>query len=188
MVRPPRLRAGDTVAVVATSWGGPTAIPHVYERGLDVLRRVFELEVRELQTTRMAPAALRADPRARADDLNAAFADPSIRAISVAIGGDDAVRILPFLDPSLALAAPNTLSAFSYTVTQLPFYSQAGLVTFNGPSVRAGFAQIEVFPGAADHIRSVLFTPVPSLEYRPFEAWVDGYANWGDPANAGAVG
>jgi muramoyltetrapeptide carboxypeptidase LdcA involved in peptidoglycan recycling len=186
--RPPRLHPGDAVAVVATSWGGPTAIPHVYERGVDVLRRVFQLDVREMPTVRLAPAELRADPRARAADLNAAFADPSIRAIFVAIGGDDAVRILPFLEPSLALEDPKILFGFSDTVTQLVFYERAGLVTFNGPSVMAGLAQIEAFPGAAEHIRSVLFEPTPTLDYRPFTTWVDGYANWSDPANAGAVG
>ena len=186
--RPPRLRPGDTVAVVATSWGGPRVFPHVFDRGLDVLRRVFELDVRELPTTRMTPAVLRADPRARARDLNDAFADPSIRAIFAAIGGDDAVRILPFLDPSLAIADPKILFGFSDTVTQLVFYHRAGLVTFNGPSVMAGFAQIEVFPGAADHVRSILFEPAQTHLYAPFDSWVDGYADWADPANAGAVG
>jgi muramoyltetrapeptide carboxypeptidase LdcA involved in peptidoglycan recycling len=187
-VRPPRLRPGDSVAVVSTSWGGPSVFPHVFERGVDVLRRAFSLEVRELPTVRRTPAELWADPRARADDLNTAFADPSIRAIFTAIGGVDSVRILPFLDASLALADPKILVGFSDTVTQLVFYHRAGLVTFNGPSVMAGFAQMESFPGAADHVRSVLFSPEASLEYRPFAAWVDGYANWGDPANAGTVG
>jgi muramoyltetrapeptide carboxypeptidase LdcA involved in peptidoglycan recycling len=80
------------------------------------------------------------------------------------------------------------LLGFSDTVTQLAFYNQAGLVTFHGPSVMAGFAQIEAFPGAADHVSSILFEPAPSYEYRPFADWTDGYGDWGDPANAGAVG
>jgi muramoyltetrapeptide carboxypeptidase LdcA involved in peptidoglycan recycling len=187
-VRPGRLRAGDTVAVVSTSWGGPSVFPHVFDRGLDVLRREFRLEVREMATARRAPRELGADPRARADDLNAAFADPSVRAIVASIGGVDSVRILPFLDPSLALADPKVLLGFSDTGTQLVFYNQAGLVTFNGPSVMAGLAQIEAFPGAADHMRALLFEAVSSYEYRPFGEWVDGYPDWGDPSNAGAVG
>ena len=111
-IRPPRLRPGDTVAVVATSWGGPSVFPHVFERGLDVLRRVFDFEVREMPGARRAARELGADPRARADDLNAAFADPSVRAIVSSIGGVDSVRILPFLDPSLALANPKVLLGY----------------------------------------------------------------------------
>jgi muramoyltetrapeptide carboxypeptidase LdcA involved in peptidoglycan recycling len=187
-IRPPRLRPGDTVAVVSTSWGGPVVFPHVFERGLDTLRRELSLDVRVMPTARMNPLELWADPEARAADLNAAFADPSIRAIFVAIGGVDSVRILPFLDHSLALTDPKILFGFSDTVTQLVFYHRAGLVTFNGPSVMAGFAQMDTFPGAAAHVRSVLFEPTPSYEYRPFDSWVGGYANWGDPANAGRVG
>ena len=187
-VAPPRLRAGDAVAVVATSWGGPSAIPHVYDRGLDVLRRVFQLEVREMPTTRMTPAVLRANPEARARDLDDAFADRSIRAVFAAIGGDDAVRILPFLDPAPARADPKIVFGFSDTTTQLAFYNLAGIVTFNGPSVMAGLAQIEAFPGAAEHLRAILFEPAATYEYRPFAWWVDGYADWSDPANAGAVG
>ena len=187
-VRPPRLRPGDTVAVVSTSWGGPSVFPHVFERGVDVLRRVFSLEVREMPSARRPARELGADPRGRAYDLNAAFADSSVRAIVASIGGVDSVRILPYLDAALALADPKVLMGFSDTTTQLAFYNQAGLVTFNGPSVMAGFAQIEALPCAVEHVRSLLFEPVPEYAYPAFESWVDGYREWGDVANAGAIG
>jgi muramoyltetrapeptide carboxypeptidase LdcA involved in peptidoglycan recycling len=186
-VKPPRLRAGDTVAVVSTSWGGPSVFPHVFDRGVDVLRRVFGLQVRELPSARMTPADLGANPRLRADDLNAAFADPEVRAIVSSIGGVDSVRILEHLNPALAMADPKILLGFSDTATQLAFYHQAGLVTFNGPSVMAGFAQIEHFPGAVEHVRALLFDPTDTYDYRPSQDWTDGYLDWGDPANAGAV-
>ena len=162
----------------------------MFDRGLDTLRRVFELDVRELPTARRAARDLGADPRARADDLNAAFSDPTIRAIIASIGGVDSVRILEHLDPAVAIANPKVLLGFSDTATQLTFYNQAGLVTFNGPSVMAGFAQIESFAGATEHVRSILFEPTNSYDYCPFEDWVDRYRDWGDvtSADAGAVG
>jgi len=187
-IKPPRLKPGDTVAVVSTSWGGPSVFPHVFDRGLDVLRRVFGLEVRELPTARMAARELGENPRRRADDLNAAFADSSIRAIIVSIGGVDSVRILEHLDVSLAVADPKILLGFSDSATQLVFYNQAGLVTFNGPSVMAGFAQLERFDGLAAHVRALLFEPEGSYEYRPYADWTDGYRDWHDPSNAGEVG
>lgn len=188
VVKPPRLGAGDTVAVVSTSWGGPSVFPHVFDRGLDTLRRVFGLEVREMPTARMPARELGANPRLRADDLNAAFADPSVRAILFSIGGVDSVRILEHLDAAVAIANPKVLLGFSDSATQLVFYHQAGLVTFNGPSVMAGFAQLEKFPGAANHVRALLFDPAATYDYRPFTEWVDGYRDWSNVANAGSVG
>ena len=187
-VKPPRLKAGDTVAVVSTSWGGASVFPHVFDRGVDVLRRVFELDVREMPTARMAALELAENPRRRADDLNAAFADSSIRAVIVSIGGVDSVRILEYLDASLAVANPKILLGFSDSVTQLIFYNQAGLVTFNGPSVMAGVAQLERFEGAVDHMRALLFEPEDRYEYRPYADWSDGYEDWREPSNAGEVG
>jgi muramoyltetrapeptide carboxypeptidase LdcA involved in peptidoglycan recycling len=186
-LKPPRLKAGDTVAVVSTSWGGPSVFPHTFERGLDTLRRAFGLNILELPTARMTPAELAADPRARADDLNAAFADFGIQAIVMSIGGADSVRILEHLDPSPAIANPKILLGFSDATTQTTFYNQAGLVTFNGPAVMAGFAQLERFDGVEAHVRALLFEPTDTYEYRPYADWTDGYRDWSDPTNASAV-
>ncbi len=81
MIKPARLRAGDSVALLSTSWGGPHVFPHVFDAGVDTLTSLFGLRVREGRTTRWSPEALRNDPRSRATDLNEAFADPSVAAI-----------------------------------------------------------------------------------------------------------
>jgi muramoyltetrapeptide carboxypeptidase LdcA involved in peptidoglycan recycling len=177
-VRPPRLRPGDTVAVLSASWGGPHAYPHVFEAGLDALRVRFGLRVRTYPTTRMSANALAADPRARAADVEAAFADDGIRGIVASIGGDDSARLLRHLDPELVRAHPKVLLGYSDTTTLLVFAHQLGLVTFHGPAVMAGIAQLAHFPAAEAHIRAVLFDPVPELDYRPYPAWTDGYRDW----------
>ncbi len=106
--RPRRLAAGDTVAVLSPSWGGPDAFPHVYDHGVAVLR-AWGLEVREYPSTRAPADRLRRDPGFRADDLNAAFADPAVRAIFASIGGDDSIRLLPLLDGAAIAADPKIL-------------------------------------------------------------------------------
>ena len=187
VLRPPRLIAGDTVAVVSTSWGGPHTFPAVHQAGVEALER-FELVVREYPGTRRSAGELRADPRGRAADLNAAFADPSVNAIVASIGGDDSARILPFLDPELIRANPKVFMGYSDTATQLLFAHQLGLVTFNGPAVMAGLAQSAWFPGFEQHVRSILFEPTPTYEYRPFPHWVDSYADWNSTVDPTAVG
>lgn len=187
-VKPGRLRHGDTVALVSTSWGGPHIFPHVFEAGVAALTDRFGLQVRELATARMSPADLADDPRARANDLNAAFADPSVAAIISSIGGDDSARILPYLDAEVIRANPKILIGFSDTCTQLVFCHNLGLVTFNGPSVMAGFAQLSSFPHAEAHIRALLFDPTETYRYEPAPQWVDTYADWNDAQNSSSVG
>jgi muramoyltetrapeptide carboxypeptidase LdcA involved in peptidoglycan recycling len=177
-IRARRLGAGDRVAIVATSWPGSTVFPQVYQHGLRVLREVFGLEIVEYPSTRLTPDQALANPEARAADLNAAFADPSIAAIIAVIGGDDSVRILPHLNLELALANPKVFMGYSDTTAQLLAYARAGLVVFNGPAVMAGLAQLEHLPGLEAHIRSLLFEPTASFGYRPFGYRAGDYPDW----------
>lgn len=177
MIRPPRLREGDLVAVLSPSWGGPALYPAVFELGLRNLSELFGVRVREYPTTRMADAS----PEARAADLNAAFADPEVRAVFASIGGDDSIRLLPYLDLDLVRANPKIVMGFSDTATILTLLNhKTGLVTFNGPSVMAGFAQsANQEPAFAAHVRQILTQPSPTFEYRAFERWTDESIPWG---------
>lgn len=180
LIRPKRLKAGDTVAVVSTSWGGPDAFPHVYQTGVEALQRMG-LTVKEYPGTKRSAAELRADPRARAADLMAAFADPAVTGIFSSIGGDDSARILPYLDPDVIADNPKVFMGFSDTTTQLLYANQLGLVTFNGPAVMAGLAQMQWFPELEQHLRDILFEPTPTYEYQPFPHWVDRHGDWRGP-------
>jgi|CXWL01.1.fsa_nt_gi muramoyltetrapeptide carboxypeptidase LdcA involved in peptidoglycan recycling len=186
-LKPRRLRAGDSVAVVSTSWGGPHAYPHVFEAGLRALTDRLGLRVKEFPTARMSPNELSANPRARAADLNAAFADPSVAAVIASIGGDDSARILPYLDADVIRANPKILMGWSDTCTQLVFCHNLGLVTFHGPAVMAGLAQLWNFPEAEAHLRAMLFEPSESLLYEPFPRWTNSYLDWNAPDNDGRV-
>ena len=185
IVRPRRLEPGDVVAVVSPSWGGPDAFPHVFDHGLDILRS-WGLEVREYPSTRATAAALHADAHARADDINASFADPTIRAVWSSIGGDDSIRLLPHLDRTVIAANPKILVGYSDTTTLLTAVHALGLVSFHGPAVMAGLSQSRAMPAEyGDHVRSMLFEPVDAYAYPAFDWWVEGYPDWRDPSNVG---
>ena len=83
LTSPNKARAGDKVAVVSPSFAAPAVAPVVHEQALERLQAVTGLVPVELPTTRK----LDASARERADDLNAAFADPEIRAVLATIGG-----------------------------------------------------------------------------------------------------
>ncbi len=185
VVRPRRLVPGDAVAVLSPSWAGPGSFPHVFEHGLAVLRG-WDLEVREYPSTRAPAERLAHDPRFRAADVNAAFADPAIRAIVASIGGDDSIRLLPYLDAAVIAADPKILMGFSDTTTLLLAVRRLGMVTFHGPSIMAGFSQMGDLPPAFEaDVHDLVFTPGQTHTYRSYGVYTEGYPDWRDPANVG---
>lgn len=183
--KPSRLLPGDTVAIVSPSWGGPSTYPHVYQNGLRILRD-FGLQVKEYPSARSEVGFLANHPEARAKDINDAFADTTVKAIFASIGGDDSVRILPFLNRSVIHNNPKILMGYSDTTTLLSFINQLGMVTFHGPSVMSGFSQVESLPkDFTHHIQQMLFSPQEHLEYRSFDTYCDGYLDWRDIENLG---
>lgn len=187
-LKPMRLSPGDTVAVLSPSWGGASIYPGVFDLGLANMRDLLGVEVREYPTTRMPTAGLYADPRRRAEDVNAAFADPQVKAIISATGGDDSVRLLPYLDVGTIRANPKILMGFSDTTILLAYANQRGLVTFNGPSIMAGFAQLKTLPPSfGQHVRQMLMEPASEYAYTSYPERVTEFQGWGAPNYTGEV-
>jgi muramoyltetrapeptide carboxypeptidase LdcA involved in peptidoglycan recycling len=187
-IKPHKLQFGDTIAVISPSWGGPSVFPHIYEHGLKVLCEEFGLAVKEYPTVRAEADFLYHHPEARAVDVNQAFADVEVKAIITSIGGDDSLRILPYLDTKVVSKNPKILMGFSDTTTLLIYGNLLGLVTFHGPSIMAGFSQLKSLPPAfAAHVKTMLFEAPPTYCYEPYEVWVEGYPHWGQVENTGKV-
>lgn len=187
MRKAPRLKPGDTLAIVAPSWGGPGAFPGVFDNGLRVLREHFGFIVREMPHVRTSSRLLYENPRLRADDLNAAYADPDVAGIISAIGGNDSIRLLSFLDLDVIQKNPKLIMGYSDATAYLAYLNLAGVGTFYGPSVMAGFSYLENFPEAIDEYRRFFFEdsrgPVKS-----FPRWSDRYADWSDSNSVGRLG
>lgn len=187
-VKPQRLKPGDTVAIISPSWGGPAVFPHIFDNGLTVLREEFGLTIKEYPTARAEAGTLANDPRIRANDVNRAFTDPDVKAIIASIGGDDSVRILPYLEAEVIRANPKILMGYSDTTTLLTYANQLGLVTFHGPTIMAGFSQLPSWPRSfADHVRTLLFDTPETYDYRPYKVWSEAFPDWSDPANTGKI-
>ena len=137
MIKPKKLQPGDKVATVSLSWGGPGTIPHRYEAGKKQLQDEFGLVVVEMPHTLSDADWLYRNPQARAEDLMAAFADPEIKGVISTIGGNDSIRILPYLDLDVIRSNPKVFLGFSdTTITHLACY-KAGIGTFYGPAIIA---------------------------------------------------
>jgi muramoyltetrapeptide carboxypeptidase LdcA involved in peptidoglycan recycling len=185
MIRPKKLRAGDKVMTLSSSWGGPGAIPYRYEIGKQQLQDEFGLEVVEAEHTFRDDVWLKRNPQARADDLMAAFADPSVKGIISTIGGADSIRLLPYLDLQVIRDNPKVYMGYSDTTVTLMACFKAGLVSFYGPAIMSGFAENGgMFPYMVDAVRRTLFSSAPIgrvPENR--DGWTVEFLTWEDPEN-----
>lgn len=183
--KPKALQAGDRVAIVSTSWGGPSAFPHRYEAGRRYLEEAFCVVPVEMPHALSDAEWLSRNPQARADDIHEAFADPSIKAVIASIGGDDAVRLIPHIDLSVIAENPKIFLGYS-DPTALHFAClKAGLGSFYGPTIMSGFGENGGMHTYAEHsVRKALFATEPMGEIPVNEeGWTARQLPWSDPEN-----
>ena len=168
MIKAGKLRPGDKVAAVSLSWGGPGTFPQRYRAGVTQLEAEFGLQVIEMPNTLREADWLARNPRARADDLMAAFEDPAIKGIISTIGGEDSIRIAPYLDLDVIRENPKVFLGYSDTTVSHLACFKAGLVTFYGPAIMAGFAENGgMFTYMVDSVYKTIFNSGPIGEIQP---------------------
>lgn len=176
------LKNGDKVAAISLSWGGAGDIPHRYQAGKRQLEEVFGVQVVETKNALKSADWIAKNPQARAEDLMEAFSDNSIKAIISNIGGDDSIRILPFIDLSLIHNNPKIFLGFSDTTITHFACLKAGLSSFYGTSLMVGFAENGgMHPYQIEDIQRTLFSTEPIGEIRPnLAGWTSERLDWND--------
>ncbi len=185
MIKPHALSKGDRVASISLSWGGPATVPARYLAGKNELEKVYGIEIVEAPHALRDADWLRANPRARADDLHWALTDPSIAGVISTIGGEESIRLLPFLDLHVIRNHPKVFMGFSdTTVTHFAFLA-AGVVTFYGPSILTAFGEGGgTLPYTRDSVMRTLFSSNPLGVVEPSnEGWTTEFLDWADPAS-----
>jgi muramoyltetrapeptide carboxypeptidase len=160
-LRHPRaIRAGDGIAIVSTS---SPAKPG------DLERLVAYLEGRGHPVSVMphasAATGYTAGPAAdRAADLMAAFADPDIRLVMPAEGGEGAASLLPLLDFDVIARSGKVFVGLSDTsILANAIVSRAGLAALHGPTGHS-FSRPEVDPYTEEWFWRIVSGPVAGVE------------------------
>lgn len=184
LTTPAPLKKGDTVAAVSPSWGGAFIYPQRYEAGKRQFEREFGLKVVEMPHTLSCPAELASNPKARADDINRAVRDKNIKALITTIGGDDSVRLLPYLDYRAIAENPKFFIGYSDPTAIHFAFLKAGVSSVYGPAFMTTFAENGgIFKYAADSLRKILFEGSPAGEIKPAPEWTDEHPDWGVAEN-----
>lgn len=167
MIKPGRLKRGDKVAIVSLSRGmlGEDKFIHKYYLAKERLETDYGLEVVVMPNALKGIDYLYRHPEARAQDLMDAFRDPSIKAVFNAIGGDDTIRLLPYIDFDVLRNNPKIFTGFSDTTTNHFMMHKAGLVSYYGLSVMNNLGEyvaINEYTRAA--MEKTLFDPQATLD------------------------
>lgn len=161
--------------MLSPSWAAPAYFPEIHEQAMRRIRDQLELEPVEYPTTRT-----QGSPTERARDLNAAFADPDIRAVMATIGGDDQITVLRHLDPGPVLTDPKPFIGYSDNTNVLNWLWFQGVAGIHG-----GSTQYHLGPGPRvdeEHLaslRAALFGG--SVDLRPVLRSRDVGWMWDDP-------
>ncbi len=171
-LKPPALKAGDTVGVVAPA----AAIERSHlERGLEVVRAMgFRVRVSERALSR--DGVLAGTDAERARELQAYFADPDVRAIFAARGGYGCGRLLPLLDFDAIALTPKPFLGFSDATFLLnALVDKSSMVAFHGPMVAMDFAR-GLGRRGFEHLRKLLTGELRGFELAAREAVHPGSA------------
>lgn len=185
LLKPNKLTPGDKIAVTTLSWGGPGAFSYRYEIGKQRLETIFGLQVVPTKHALKDPDWIYRNPQARAEDLMDAFLDPSIKGIFSTIGGDDSIRLLPYVDFKVIVQNPKIFLGFSDTTVNHFMCLKAGLSSFYGPAVMTAFAEnIEMHGYSIQGIERVLFSnevigEIPQNK----EGWTKEHLDWATSSN-----
>ncbi|MEW2630117.1 LD-carboxypeptidase [Streptomyces sp. NPDC048389] len=158
LTRPPRLRPGDRVALVAPS--GPVPDERL-DAGLDILRG-WELDPVVMPHTRETHSALgylAGADEARARDLTEAWCDPSVSAVICARGGYGVQRMADLADwTAMRAAGPKVFVGYSdITALHEAFAVRLGIATLHGPM--AGAMTFLKDARTQESLRATLFEP-----------------------------
>jgi muramoyltetrapeptide carboxypeptidase len=138
--KPPRLHPGDSVGLVAPAMFSDDLV-EVEAVKSTISGMGLVPKVGRYVTARYGYLA--GTDRQRAEDINAMYADDSVRAVFAVHGGWGSARLFPFLDWNLIRRNPKLLiGASDITALHLAFAARAGFPTIHAPNAANGWQKI----------------------------------------------
>lgn len=169
--KPPRLRPGDTVGIVAPA--NPLARRSDLQRAQQALAG-WGLRVRLGEHLHDRHGYMAGRDADRAADLNAMWRDPDVRAIFCLQGGYGSPRIVPLLDREAMAASPKALMGYSdITALHLAVAAWGDTLSFysNG-ALGVGDPETTEFSRAALHRALFSDQPYGPIGPNPDDPWV----------------
>ena len=159
MIKPMRLKEGDTIGVIAPSSGAST---EAFERALANVASLG-LKAKVGKFARGSNDFLSGTDKERLSDLHWAFEDSDIKGVWCVRGGSGAPRLLPDINYQLIKKNPKVFIGFSdITALHVAISQQTGLVTFHGP---VGSSDLSEYPKS--NLVNTVMTPAANYKIVP---------------------
>lgn len=181
LIKPCALKRGDKIATLSLSWGGAgdKDLLWRYNQGKKRLEEEFGLRVIEMEHTLKGSEYLYNHPEKRAEDFMNAFKDDSIKGIFSCIGGEESIRMLPFIDFSIIRENPKVFIGYSDTTVAHMMCLKAGVSSFYGPAILTDFAEnVGMFDYTKHWVKKVLFNTEEIGEIHSSSIWTSEFLPW----------
>lgn len=178
MAKLPKLKKGDTVAILSPSFAAPGMWPRVYELGLRNLREVFGLEPVEFPATKK----LGASAEERTKDLIDAFESEHVKAVITSLGGNDQVTYVKHIPPEPFVRNPKPFFGFSDNTHFANFLWLHGIPSYYGAALFTQFA-LKKMDAFTEKYLNYAFFESGERELTASPMYNDVGLDWNDPAN-----
>ena len=175
MILPKKIKKGDAIGIVSTSYPYGTLLKNRVERAIKNIESIgFKVIVGDSVFKKTGYTS--GSAKERADDVNKMFANKNVRAIICLNGGSTTNQILPHIDYNLIKKNPKIIVGSSdLTSILLAINKKTGLVTFHGPMIIPQFGE---FPNILQYsLDSFLDTLARGNDQRivPSKEWTDEF-------------
>ena len=180
MIKPKKLKKGDKVAIVSLSNGlaGEEMFIHRYELGKKRLEQLG-FNVVTMKNALKGIEYLYNHPEKRAEDFMEAILDKDIKGIICNIGGDDTIRLLPYIDFEAIANNPKVFMGYSDTTINHFMMQKAGVVSYYGPAVMTDFAaNNNMHTYTLKYINEVLLENMEDIVIKSSDKWTSEYLDW----------
>lgn len=180
MIKPKKLKKGDKVAIVSLSSGlaGEEMFRYRYELGKKRLKQLG-FNVVTMKNALKGIEYLYNHPEKRAEDFIEAILDKNIKGIICNIGGDDTIRLLPYIDFKAIANNPKVFMGYSDTTINHFIMQKAGVVSYYGPAVMTDFAENNnMHTYTLKYINEVLLENMEDIVIKSSDKWTSEYLDW----------
>lgn len=180
MIKPKKLKKGDKVAIVSLSSGlaGEEMFIHRYELGKKRLEQLG-FNVVTMKNALKGIEYLYNHPEKRAEDFMEAILDKDIKGIICNIGGDDTIRLLPYIDFKAIANNPKVFMGYSDTTINHYMMQKSGVVSYYGPAVMTDFAENNnMHRYTLKYINEVLLENRENIVIKSSDKWTSEYLDW----------
>lgn len=167
------------MAALSLSSGFVTEVMARYETGVKQVAQEFGWEIVAAPNALRGAAYLYEHPEARAADLHWALKNPEIDGLLSIIGGDDSVRLLPYLDLDIIRAHPKVFMGYSDSSVTLLQFLRAGVMAYHGPALLTDLAENGgMLPFVSESVRRAVIDNPQPYNLAPAPVWTEFYQEW----------